>query len=71
MKLALDAMGGDYAPQEIVLGGLDALNQHDFLEKIYFRPIIITFLSCFLVGNQYLCMLCVEYPYCWWPFWPF
>jgi glycerol-3-phosphate acyltransferase PlsX len=35
MKLALDAMGGDYAPQEIVLGGLDALNQHDFLEKIY------------------------------------
>ena len=35
MKLALDAMGGDYAPQEIVLGGLDALNQHNFLEKIY------------------------------------
>ncbi|MDR1604898.1 MAG: phosphate acyltransferase PlsX [Gracilibacteraceae bacterium] len=24
MRIALDAMGGDYAPQEIVLGGLDA-----------------------------------------------
>ena len=35
MKLALDAMGGDYAPQEIVLGGLDALNQYDFMEKHY------------------------------------
>ena len=35
MKLALDAMGGDYAPQEIVLGGLDALNQYDFMEKLY------------------------------------
>ena len=41
MKLALDAMGGDYAPQEIVLGGLDALNQHDFLEKIYFFPTLL------------------------------
>lgn len=35
MKLALDAMGGDFAPQEIVLGGLDALNQYDFMEKLY------------------------------------
>ena len=35
MKLALDAMGGDHAPQEIVLGGLDALNQYDFMEKLY------------------------------------
>ena len=35
MKLALDAMGGDYAPQEIVLGGIDALNQYDFMEKLY------------------------------------
>ncbi|MBQ3120888.1 MAG: phosphate acyltransferase PlsX [Peptococcaceae bacterium] len=35
MKLALDAMGGDYAPQEVVLGGLDALNQYDFMEKLY------------------------------------
>ena len=35
MKLALDAMGGDHAPQEIVLGGLEALKQYDFLEKIY------------------------------------
>ena len=34
MKLALDAMGGDYAPKEIVLGGLDALNQYDFMEKL-------------------------------------
>ena len=35
MKLALDAMGGDYAPQEVVLGGLDALQQYDFMEKLY------------------------------------
>ena len=35
MKLALDAMGGDHAPREIVLGGLDALSQYDFLEKLY------------------------------------
>lgn len=35
MRLALDAMGGDYAPQEIVLGGLDALDQYDFMEKLY------------------------------------
>lgn len=36
MKLALDAMGGDHAPKEIVLGGLEALQQYDFLEKVYF-----------------------------------
>lgn len=35
MKLALDAMGGDYAPQEVVLGGLDALQQYDYMEKLY------------------------------------
>ena len=35
MKIALDAMGGDHAPQEIVLGGLQALEQYDCLEKIY------------------------------------
>lgn len=35
MKLALDAMGGDHAPQEIVLGGLEALQQYDFMEKLY------------------------------------
>ncbi len=35
MKLALDAMGGDFAPQEIVLGGLEALNQYDYMEKLY------------------------------------
>ena len=35
MKLALDAMGGDHAPQEIVLGGLEALRQYDYMEKLY------------------------------------
>lgn len=35
MKIALDAMGGDYAPQEIVLGGLQALQQYSHLEKLY------------------------------------
>ena len=36
MKIALDAMGGDHAPQEIVLGGLQALEQYSQVEKIYF-----------------------------------
>ncbi len=35
MKLALDAMGGDHAPQEIVLGGLQALNEYKYIEKLY------------------------------------
>lgn len=35
MKIALDAMGGDHAPQEIVLGGLQALERYDFVEKLY------------------------------------
>ena len=36
MKIALDAMGGDHAPQETVLGGLQALEQYSQVEKIYF-----------------------------------
>ncbi len=35
MKIALDAMGGDYAPREIVLGGLQALERYQFVEKLY------------------------------------
>ena len=35
MKIALDAMGGDHAPKEIILGALDALQKYDFLDKIY------------------------------------
>ena len=35
MKIALDAMGGDYAPKEIVLGGLQALKEYDYIEKLY------------------------------------
>ncbi|MBR4945211.1 MAG: phosphate acyltransferase PlsX [Peptococcaceae bacterium] len=35
MKIALDAMGGDHAPQEIVLGGLQALQQYNYIEKLY------------------------------------
>ena len=35
MKIALDAMGGDYAPKEIVLGGLQALQEYDYIEKLY------------------------------------
>lgn len=34
MIIALDAMGGDHAPQEIILGGLQALQQYDYIEKI-------------------------------------
>lgn len=35
MKIALDAMGGDHAPKEIVLGGLRALQEYAMIEKIY------------------------------------
>ena len=35
MKIALDAMGGDHAPKEIVLGALDALQKYEMLDKIY------------------------------------
>ena len=40
MKIALDAMGGDHAPEEIVKGAYKAAEEFDFVEKI------------FLVGNQ-------------------
>lgn len=35
MKIALDAMGGDYAPQEVLQGGWDALQKYDYIEKLY------------------------------------
>jgi len=35
MKIALDAMGGDYAPQEVLQGGLEALQKYDFIEMLY------------------------------------
>ncbi len=35
MKIALDAMGGDHAPQEIILGGLQALQQYDYIETLF------------------------------------
>ncbi|MGI6224709.1 MAG: phosphate acyltransferase PlsX [Peptococcales bacterium] len=35
MKVALDAMGGDYAPQEIIKGALEAINLYPQLEKVY------------------------------------
>lgn len=40
MKVALDVMGGDYAPEEIIKGALEAINLYPHLEKI------------FLVGNE-------------------
>lgn len=36
MKLAIDAMGGDHAPKEIVLGAMDAVAQIDQLEITLF-----------------------------------
>ena len=30
MKIAVDAMGGDYAPEEIVLGAVEAVKAYDF-----------------------------------------
>lgn len=35
MKIALDAMGGDHAPKEVILGALQALQAYDCLEKVY------------------------------------
>lgn len=40
MKIALDAMGGDHAPEEIVKGAYQAAEEFAFVDKI------------FLVGNQ-------------------
>ena len=30
MKIAIDAMGGDYAPEEIVLGAIQAVKSYNF-----------------------------------------
>lgn len=35
MKIALDVMGGDYAPEEIIKGALEAIELYPQLEKIY------------------------------------
>lgn len=35
MRIAVDAMGGDYAPVEIVKGGLDAARAYPHIEKIF------------------------------------
>lgn len=36
MKLAIDAMGGDHAPKEIILGAMDAVSEIDQLKIILF-----------------------------------
>lgn len=35
MKIAIDAMGGDYAPQEIIKGTCDALREFNEIEQIF------------------------------------
>ena len=30
MKIAVDAMGGDYAPEQVVLGAIDAVESYDY-----------------------------------------
>lgn len=35
MKLAIDAMGGDHAPEAIVTGACDALKNFQSIEKMY------------------------------------
>lgn len=35
MKIALDAMGGDHAPEEIIKGAEEALNLYSFIKKIF------------------------------------
>lgn len=36
MKIAVDAMGGDHAPQEIVAGVLEAIEQYPDVEQVFF-----------------------------------
>ena len=36
MKIAVDAMGGDHAPEEIVKGVLEALEQYKDVERVFF-----------------------------------
>ena len=36
MRISVDAMGGDYAPKEIVRGALDAAATINGLEKTFF-----------------------------------
>ena len=35
MRIAVDAMGGDYAPQNVVAGAVDALRSYDKIEKLF------------------------------------
>ena len=35
MKIALDAAGGDHGAKEMVAGAIAALENYDYLEKIY------------------------------------
>ena len=35
MKLAIDAMGGDFAPQNIVAGAVNALRETDHLQRLF------------------------------------
>ena len=35
MRISVDAMGGDYAPKEIVRGALDAATTINGLEKLF------------------------------------
>lgn len=35
MKIALDVMGGDYAPKEIIAGALEAIEAYPYLEKVF------------------------------------
>ena len=35
MKLAIDAMGGDFAPQNIVAGAVEALHDNSHIDHLY------------------------------------
>ena len=35
MRIALDAMGGDYAPKNIIEGAVLALKEYSYVEKLY------------------------------------
>ena len=35
MRIALDAMGGDYAPKNIIEGAVLALKEYSHIEKLY------------------------------------
>ena len=52
IKIAIDAMGGDYAPKQQVLGAVDALNPEKGRAIAHGEPVTIEPQDLTLVGSQ-------------------